>query len=338
VKIDHSVYSLRLRQPFRTARSAADAERHVVIVRVDGGVGEAAPTPYYGETVETVRHALERYAPVLADLPPIAPIETASARMRAALGGNTAARAAVECALWDALGRWVNQPLWRLWGLDPTHVPQTSYTIGLDTLDAMQAKAREAEPYAILKVKVGGSNDLDVLRALRDVTDKPIRVDANTAWTAREAVERCEELAPFGVEFVEQPVKAHDLDGLRFVRERSPVPIVADESARTSMDIPRLAGCVDGINIKLAKCGGLIEAMSMIRAARAHSMRVMVGCMIESSVGIASMAQLTPLVDYVDLDGHLLVANDPYEGARCVAGRIALTEASGTGARFRSGT
>ena len=209
----------------------------------------------------------------------------------------------------------------------------TSYTIGLGSTEEMQSKTAEASDYAILKVKLGTPRDREIIEALREVTDKPIRVDANTAWTPKHAASMCEWLAGRRVELVEQPVKAADLDGLQFVRERSPLPVIADESVRTASDIPRLVGRVDGINIKLAKCGGPTEALTMIRLARVHEMQVMVGCMIESSVGISTMAQLAPLVDYVDLDGNLLVGNDPYRGPTVADGVLELTEAAGNGCR-----
>ena len=338
MNIEYSRVTLHLRDPFTIARRAPRTETEVIHVRIGAGIGEAAPQPYYGETVETVEIALARYIEALADLDDDAPIETVAERMKTTLGGHPSARAAIEAALWDRLGRRLNAPLWRLWGLDPANVPPTSYTIGLGTTEAMQKKARDATNVSILKVKLGTPDDIGIVRALREVTDKPIRVDANTAWSPREAVERCEAFVELGVEFVEQPVKGHDLDGLRFVHERSPLPIIADESVRTSEDILRLAGCVDGINIKLAKCGGLLEAMTMIRLAHALGMRVMLGCMIESSIGIATMLQLAPLADDVDLDGNLLITNDPYEGPRLVDGVHVLTEAPGNGTRFRTGT
>ncbi len=333
MKIEHEVVTLRLRHPFRIARTGADEERQVVHARIGDGIGEAAPHPYYGESVDTVRVALDRYAAAIHDLPADAPVEQTMGRAVAAFGGNTAARGALSSALWDAMARRYNAPLWRLWGVDPSTMAPTSFTIGIGAPEDMQRKAVEAAEYAILKVKLGTPDDREIIAALREVTDKPIRVDANTAWTPKEAVRKCAWLADAGVELVEQPVKADDLEGLRFVRERSPLPIIADESVRTAADITRLVGCVDGINIKLAKCGSPMEALTMIHLARVHSMQVMVGCMIESSVGIAMMAQLAPLVDYVDLDGNLLIENDPFTGPSVVVGALKLEELPGAGHR-----
>ena len=196
-------------------------------------------------------------------------------------------------------------------------------------------KVREAEAYPLLKVKLGTDRDLELIRALREVTDKPIYVDANTAWTPKEAVRMIRELAPYGVELIEQPTKPDDLEGLKFVREHSELPIFADESVKRAADIPSLVGCVDGINIKLVKCGGLLEAMRIIHIARAHGLQVMIGCMIESSLGITAAAHLTPLVDYADLDGHLLVANDPYRGVTLEKGKLILPNLPGIGVRSR---
>jgi L-alanine-DL-glutamate epimerase-like enolase superfamily enzyme len=197
----------------------------------------------------------------------------------------------------------------------------------------MAEKTRQAEMYPILKVKLGTPRDLEIIQTLRDVTDKPIYVDANTAWTPKEAIHKIRELARYGVELVEQPTKPGDLSGLKFVRENSELPIIADESVKRASDIPMLAECVDGINIKLVKCGGLLEAHRMIHVARTHGLQVMIGCMIESSLGITAAAHLTPLVDYADLDGNLLIANDPYTGVTLDKGKLILPNRPGIGVK-----
>ncbi|MFB3042350.1 MAG: dipeptide epimerase, partial [Candidatus Poribacteria bacterium] len=245
--------------------------------------------------------------------------------------GNYAAKSAIDMALHDRLGKVLGVPLYRLWGLDPDATPCTSFTIGLDEPEMMQQKVREASEYPILKVKLGTSHDLEIIRTLREVTDKPIYVDANTAWTPKEAVRKIRELVPYGLELIEQPTHPDDLEGLKFVREHSELPIIADESVKRAADIPALVGCVDGVNIKLVKCGGLLEAMRIIHVARAHGLQIMIGCMIESSLGITAAAHLTPLVDYADLDGHLLIANDPYSGVRLEAGKLILPNLPGIG-------
>ena len=329
MEIISEIVELHLRHPFKIARRVTDASRQVISVEIDGGIGETAPARLYGETVESVRVALETIAPALpSDLDAIQDVMSVIA---ATLGGNYAAKSAIDMALHDRLGKKLGVPLYALWGLNPQHTPCTSFTIGLDEPEIMAEKTRQAKPYPILKVKLGTPRDIEIIRTLRDVTEKPIYVDANTAWTPKEAVRKSRELARYGVVLIEQPTKPDDLAGLKFVREHSDLPIIADESVKRASDIPRLAECVDGINIKLVKCGGLLEAHRMISVARAHNLQVMLGCMIESSLGITAAAHLTPLVDYADLDGNLLVANDPYTGVTLDNGKLMLPERPGIG-------
>lgn len=337
LKLSFEILELKTKHPFTIARGSTSAYR-VVWVRLcdsDGaeGWGEAAPSWFYGETADTVVAALKRLAPVL----PADPfdLETAEATMLRTLRGNAAARVAVSAALHDLVGKRLGAPLWKLWGLDPAKAPCSSFTIGLDVPEVVQAKVREAAPYPILKIKVGTADDEAILRAVREVTDKPLRVDANAGWTAKQAVARLPLLQEMGVEMIEQPVAPDDLEGLRAVHAASRIPIVADESCKTAADIPRLAGAVDGINIKLAKCGSLREALRMVAVARAHHLSVMVGCMIETSLGITAAAHFTPLLDLVDLDGAALLERDPFAGASIDAGRVALPTGPGLGVTKR---
>ncbi|HEX6800297.1 MAG TPA: dipeptide epimerase [Ktedonobacterales bacterium] len=328
---------LPLRHPFRISRGVQE-RAHALLVSVEAdsvtGIGEAAPdsSGYYGEKVETMLAAL----PYLEARLPVDPLlrEEALAGMDAALHhGHGALKSALDMALWDYAGKRAGQPVYRLLGLNPDRAPLTSLTIGIDTPQEMAQRAREAADYPILKIKVGTEQDVERVRAIRDVTDATLRVDANAAWTPKEALHAIERLAPFGIEFVEQPVAGHDLAGLRFVRERSPLPIIADESCVTLADVPRVADCCDGINIKLAKCGGITNALKLIAAARAHSLKVMLGCMVSSSRAITAAAQISPLVDYADLDGALLIADDPFVGVRVERGRLLLPEEPGLGVR-----
>ena len=331
MRIISQITDLQLQHPFKIARRATDAYRQVISVEIDGGVGETAPARFYGETVETVQVALEAIAPELPDN--LDAIHDVMATVDATLGGNYAAKSAIDMALHDRLGKKLGVPLYQLWGLNPLKTPYTSFTIGLDEPEVMAEKTRQAKMYPILKVKLGTPRDIEIIQALRDVTDKPIYVDANTAWTPKEAIQKIRELAQYGVELIEQPTKPDDLDGLKFVRENSELPIIADESVKRTSDIPALAECVDGINIKLVKCGGLLEAHRMINVARAHGLQIMIGCMIESSLGITAAAHLTPLVDYADLDGHLLIANDPYTGVTLDKGKLILPKHPGIGVK-----
>ena len=340
MKLDFEVIDLRTKHAFNIARQTAPAVRHSVVVRVrdaDGaeGWGEAPATPYYGETADTVAAVLPRLADVLEDAAggdPFA-LERIEAALARSIGRNPAARVAVSTALHDLVGKRLGVPVWKLWGLDPAAAPRSSFTIGIDEPEVMRQKVREAAGYPILKIKVGTARDEEILRMIRDeAPEKTLRVDANTAWTAKEAIRRIPMLEEFGVEFVEQPLSPGDLEGLRLVRKNSRLPIVADESCEVAEDVARLVGAVDGVNIKLAKCGSLREAIRIVHAARAHGMRVMVGCMIESTLGIAAALQLTPLVDYVDLDGAALLLEDPFSGPGMEAdGSLRFNDAPGLG-------
>jgi L-alanine-DL-glutamate epimerase-like enolase superfamily enzyme len=337
LKLATETVTLTTRHPFIIARGG-QSEYHVVWVRLsdgDGheGWGEADPSSYYGETRETVLRALKQLGPHL----PADPfdLEAAEARFAQVVPRNGAARSALSAALHDLVGKRLGVPLHRLWGLDPRRAPVSSFTIGIDTADVMRAKVREAAGYPVLKIKLGTERDEEILRTVRDCTDKPIRVDANAGWTRERAAAMLPLLRDYGVEFLEQPLDPGDVEGLAGLRRAGVLPIVVDESCIVAADIPRLAGAVDGINIKLAKCGSLREALRMIATARAHGMLVMVGCMIETSLGITAAAHFTPLVDAADLDGAALTTNDPFVGATIDGGQIRLPTAPGLGVRRR---
>src|SRR5690606_36794574 len=284
--------------PFIIARGG-QSEYRTVLVRLtdeDGteGWGEAAATKFYGETPDSVMAALAVYGQALPDSP--FDIEEAERAWLAQLGGNASARAALSAALHDLLGKKLGIPVYRLWGLDPARAPQSTFTIGIDTVERIRMKVREAAEYPILKIKLGSARDLEILQAIRAETDREVRVDANCGWTVKHTIRMLPVLEEHGVTVLEQPLVPGDLEGLGEIRRRASIPVIADESCRTLADITGLVGRVDGINIKLAKCGSLREAIRMIAAARAHSMSVMVGCMIESSLGITAAAHFTPLV------------------------------------------
>jgi len=338
LKLSAEVITLKTKHPFVIARGG-DEDYRVVWVRLtdsDGveGWGEADPSRYYGETADTVLTVLKRLEPHLPRDP--FDLEGAEAAFAHAVPQNGAARAALSAALHDLVGKRLNQPVWRLWGLDPARAPRSSFTIGLDTPEKMRQKVAEASAFPILKIKLGTDRDEQILRTIRDATDKPIRVDANAGWTRERAIAMLPVLKEYGVEFVEQPLPPEDLEGIAAVRRKGVLPVVVDESCIVATDIPRLAGAVDGINIKLAKCGSLREALRMVATARAHGMLVMVGCMIESSLGITAAAHFTPLVDAADLDGAALTANDPFVGATIDGGQIRLPREPGLGVRRRS--
>ncbi|RZH66426.1 dipeptide epimerase [Natrinema altunense] len=337
--------SLPLEYPFGIARGTT-TETEVLFVRIDAddgltGLGAAAPATHYGETADTVAAVLPDLLAVVEDVGDPHQLERIERRMRDTVRRNPAARTAVSIALHDLVAKRLEVPLYRYWGLDPDDAPTTSYTIGLDDLETMREKTETAvdRGYGTLKVKLGTDRDLEIVRTIRSVApDVRLFVDANEAWTPREAVAKIDRLAEFDLMFVEQPVPAEDPEGLRFVSERSALPIAADESCITLADIPRIADRCDIANLKLMKCGGLREARRMISAARAHGLEVMCGCMTESNASIAAACHLAPLLDYADLDGSLLLADDPADGVPMPDGRIDLggLERPGTGAVLES--
>ena len=345
MKLTWEVLELRTRHPFAIARAASVPVRRSVWVRIadaEGGEGwgeAAVTTPYYGETADTavaVLPLLDRVLDGVADEGPFA-LERIERAVGEVIGANPATKTAVSAALHDLVAKRLGVPLWRLWGLDPVG-PTSSFTIGIGELEQMRAWVREAASYPILKIKVGTPRDAEILRMIRDeAPGKAIRVDANTAWTAKQAIAALPLLEEYGIELLEQPVHPADIDGFRAVSRAARMPVVADESCRTSADIPRLVGAVDVINIKLAKCGSLREARRMIDVARTHRLGVMLGCMVESSLGVAAAMQLAPLVDYVDLDGAALLAEDPFSGPGIgTNGSLRLNSEPGLGVQRRS--
>ncbi len=333
MRLESEILTLTTKHPFVIARGGSSEYRTVWVRLIDDdgveGWGEAAPSEFYGETADTVMAALEAYRGALPKDP--FDLEGAERTWLDLLGGNGSARAALSSALHDLMAKRLGVPLYQVWGLNPAEAPLSTYTIGMDTAERIRQKVAEAEQYPVLKVKLGSDRDREILQAIRGASDKEIRVDANCAWTVKQAVAMLPVLEEFGVTVLEQPLAADDIDGFAQLTSISTIPIIADESCVTSHDIPRLVGAVDGINIKLAKCGGLREALRMIAIARAHHMMVMVGCMVESSLAITAAAHFTPLVDMVDLDGAALLANDPFRGATIDNGQVELPSGPGLG-------
>jgi L-Ala-D/L-Glu epimerase len=345
VKIEHEVLELRTKHVFNIARASGAPVRRSVWLRItaDGleGWGEAAANAYYGETADTVMALLPVYERALNSVldaeGDILMTERLEQAVEQAAGRNPAARAAVSAALHDLAGKRLGAPVWRLWGLDPASLPLSSYTLGIDPPDVMRRKLEEASSYPVLKIKVGTDDDRAVLELIRNAApDRTLRVDANTAWSVKQAVAMLPMLEEFGVELIEQPFKADDHDAFRLLRERSSIPVVADESCRVAADVPRLAGLVDGVNIKLEKCGSLREALRIVHVARAHHMKVMIGCMMSSTLAIAAAMQIAPLCDWADLDAGALMANDPFTGPRMQDdGQMLLGDAPGLGVERR---
>ncbi|HWP81105.1 MAG TPA: dipeptide epimerase [Bacteroidota bacterium] len=334
MNLSFSQYDLKLRYTFTISRSSRDVSPVVLVeLEHDGivGIGEASPTRRYGETVETVKEFLSKIDLTRFNDP--FQLESILHYVDGLAPGNTSAKAAIDIALHDWIGKRVNLPLYKYWGLDKERTPLTSFTIGIDTPEVIAKKVREAEEYPILKIKLGGNNDEEIMRVIRKVTGKTLRVDANEGWKTKElALERIKWLEQEGVEFIEQPMPAEDLAGTAWLKERVNLPLIADENSLRLYDIPKLQNVFDGINIKLMKCTGLREAWKMIHTARACNLKIMIGCMIESSVAISAAAQLSPLIDYADLDGHVLTINDPFDGVKIVEGKLVLPERPGIGA------
>ena len=327
---------LKLTTPFRIARGVQHTAPNVIVEVTHNeltGYGEAAPSGYYGESIETIQACFTLLADHLGDDPFL--IDDLHHRLDSNIRLNPSVKAAIDMAFYDLMGKLLGVPLYKLLGLNPEHTPQTSFTIGIDSPKEMAKKALLAKDYPILKIKVGTKHDLDIIKAIRDVSAAIIRVDANTGWTHKEAIKKINAFEFYNIEFVEQPVPAHDLAGLKMIRDNVLLPIIADESCVAIEDIPRLSECVDGINFKLMKNNGIRNVFKMIQVARAHHLRVMLGCMIESSLAITAAAHLTPLVDYADLDGNLLIDNDPYEGVRVEHGKLVLPDGPGLGVKAR---
>jgi L-Ala-D/L-Glu epimerase / N-acetyl-D-glutamate racemase len=327
-----TTHVLALRETFQIARGAADEETVVSVELERDGVvarGEGAPVDYWGETAEGIAEALEADGEALLD-GDLFELERVSERI-AEWDGPQGAKMALDGALHDWLGRRVGQPLRHLLGTGKL-TPPTSYTIGIDTVEGTADRARRATGFEVLKVKVGGPGDVERLRAVRAESAARIRIDGNEGWDLDTARDLMPELLELGIEFVEQPFPAGDLDAFYGYRGLSPrLPVLIDEGCKDLASVANIAAYADGIVIKLSKCGGIREALRMIHAARALRLRVMLGCMIESELGIAQAAQLGSLVDYIDLDGHLLISSKPFSGLGLEDGRLVLSDGPGLG-------
>jgi len=326
-------YELQLRHVF-TLASGSRTTTPVMLTEIefDGtiGYGEASMPPYLGESHATANSFLE-----LVDLSKFESpffMEEILAYVDKLAPGNYAAKASVDIALHDLVGKIMKQPWYRIWGLNPESTPVTSFTIGIDKPEVVKEKTREASPYKILKVKLGQGNDKEMIQAVRGVTDTPICVDVNQGWTDKSlALNMIEWLKTQDVVFVEQPMPKAFVDDIAWLTERSPLPVIADEAFQTIEDFKKVQGVYSGINIKLMKCGGLRKAFSIISMARAEKMKVMIGCMTETSCAVTAAAQLSPLVDWADLDGNLLISNDVFKGIIIKEGKVILPDRPGIG-------
>jgi L-alanine-DL-glutamate epimerase-like enolase superfamily enzyme len=332
-------HDLPLAAAFTIARGTTETATVHAVELADGdghvGYGAAAPAAYYGETPASVDATLPDLLAAVERIGDPHAHQRLERRLREVAPEQAAARAAVSIAVHDLAARQREEPLFRRWGLDPAAAPPTSYTVGIDEPAAMADRAARivGEGFPILKVKLGTADDRARLEAIRAaVPDATIRVDANAAWEAETAVAATGWLEELGVELLEQPVPAAEVDGLGRVRDATPIPVAADEACVTAGDVPAVADAADVVVIKLMKTGGLRGALAQIATARAHGLDAMLGCMVESNASIAAACHLAPLVDYVDLDGSLLLGGDPYDGVPLPGGEIALeAQAAGTG-------
>jgi L-alanine-DL-glutamate epimerase-like enolase superfamily enzyme len=339
MKISVERFELIPRHPFRISRET-QLKREVFVFELEHegitGLGEASPPPFYGENATTVISALGKVKRKLHGDPEGLQERIDRGDLRKTLDRDASVRAALDTALWDIIGKRDGKPLYEILGLDPAKTPATSFTIGIDTPEAVDRKVDEAAPFRILKMKMGFLGDLALLDRVMERSGKTIRVDANEGWDVDAALQMCRELAEKGVEFVEQPIPHADEEDLRTLKRLSPLPVILDESVRTVEDVAARRDQGHGINIKLMKCGGITPALAMIEEARREGLRVMLGCMIETSVGITAAAHLSPLVDYADLDGNLLVKNDPFAGVTVQNGKLVLPDGVGLGVTRRA--
>jgi len=325
---------LKLRHTWTTTMSSSDYRDTLHVAYTNGGItghGEGAPIVRYKENAEGARQAVES---VRASIESADPWQFAKLMQQvfARVEGEWAGKAAIDIALMDWIGQKLGVPLYRYFGLDPRDTPVTTFSIGIDNPATTRDKVREAADFPVLKIKVGLDTDEATIAAVRSVTDKPLRVDANEGWKDKEvAVRKIEWLAGQGVEFVEQPMPAEMLDEMHWVHSRVHIPLIADEACRHAADIPKLAGAFDGVNIKLDKAGGILEAQRMIQVAKSLGLKTMLGCMVSSSVSVTAAAHLSPQVDYADLDGNLLIANDPFTGVQVDKGKLVLPTSPGLG-------
>lgn len=329
--------ALPLAHEFTISRGSLTSQPSLIVELSDGeqaGLGEVTANPYYGHTldsisqrIESVRETIERFE--------FGTPEDLIAELLPEIGDDTFALCAVDLAVHDLYGRKRGRALVDLWGLDRTAIPDSSYTIGIDTIETMVAKLNEKSGWSCYKIKLGTPNDLNIVRALRDATDATLRIDANCGWSAEETVEKSHALKELGVEFIEQPLPADaDESDMRHVFENSALPVIADENCIVEADVDRCRGLFHGVNVKLCKCGGLTPALRMLRRARELGMKTMVGCMVESSIGISAAAQLLPLLDYADLDGAVLLKDEPARGVAIDHGRVKFADLPGTGAEL----
>lgn len=328
-------YKLKLEYPFSISRYTVYEQDTLVVMIASGevsGYGEATVNPYYGSSIEGLKSSIMAVESIVNNNCGIHP-EKLWQLLEPKLKNNYFALSAIDCAYWDFYARLKKRTLRSFWSDSITFVPLTNYTIGIDDIPKMISKIKQ-NTWPIYKIKLGVENDLEIIKALRDVTDSVFRIDANCAWGVEETIKKSKVLKELGVEFIEQPLKADDFEDMVYVKQNSNLPIIADESCQRLEDVDKCARAFHGINIKLVKCGGITPALKMIEKAKALHLKVMVGCMTESTVGISNLAQLAPLLDYLDADGAMLLKNDVATGVSFENGTIIYPEGFGSGSKL----
>ncbi|HEX8270119.1 MAG TPA: dipeptide epimerase [Flavobacterium sp.] len=335
-KLAFQFYDLPLRHPFTISRYTVNVQRTVIVTISDGiicGYGEATVNPYYNTTEEKLAQSLNKIKPVIERLPELDPKEFWT-QVEPQLLNDYFALCAVDVAYWDYFARIKKMPLRCFWSNLNTYTPLTSYTIGIDSIELMKQKIFDM-PWPKYKIKLGTDSDLKIIESLRAVTDSVFRIDANGAWNADQTISYSKILKEMNVEFIEQPLKADDFEGMAKVSAECVLPVIADESCQRESDVEACVELFSGINIKLMKCGGITPALRMIEKAKLSGLLTMAGCMTESTIGISAMVQIAPLLDYIDSDGALLLSDDIADGVSFEAGRISYVEDYGTGAELR---
>ena len=333
LELSFEPYNLQLKHVF-TIASFSRTTTPVMLVKLEWegvvGNGEASMPPYLGESHETATKFFKSLK--LNQFKDPFRLHEILSYVDSVAQGNCAAKAAIDIALHDLIGKLMERPWFKIWGYNQEDTPLTTFTIGIDKPKVVEEKVKEASPYKILKVKIGRGNDEQMIKTIRKITDVPLCVDVNQGWKdKRKALDKIYWLKEQGVVFVEQPMDKHDLDTMAWLTQHSPLPTIADEGVQRLVDVPKLQGAYSGINIKLMKCTGMREAHKMLNLARSLDMKVMVGCMTETSCGTSAAAQLSPMVDWADLDGNLLISNDPYEGILIEEGKVILPNRPGIG-------
>jgi L-alanine-DL-glutamate epimerase-like enolase superfamily enzyme len=335
MNLSYQVFGLPLKHTFTIAHQSRDVQDTLIVKLEESGIyglGESTTNPFYGITIENMCACLEEFRPVVESGKWETP-EQLWDLGRAIFRNNPFAQCALDMAAWDFFTKKQCKKLYEYLNLDPTKIPTTNFTIGIDTVEKMVAKMKEVH-WPIYKIKLGTDHDLEIVRELRKHTDSIFRIDANCAWTADQAIRNSEELAKLGVEFMEQPLGKDDLNGMKEVFKHSKLPVMADESCIEESDVKKCHGLFHAINVKLVKAGGITPGLRMIQEAKSLGMKTMVGCMTESSVGITAIAHIAPLLDYVDMDGAMLLAKDPAKGVQITPEKVTFPVGPGIGAEL----